>query len=152
MITTNQIQRAKQKVAKIQEDQLDAPIINVIIALDKIENKEHAVLKEIERKKLLQEAEIQKVAEIKDGIVDESGFLAAKEFVALKSKFSPFNIKKHIGVFVGVSLFIFVFITFFMMAAELKIIAGLFFAVISLPLSVLLGAVSQHTHNSCHEK
>lgn len=64
MITETQIQRAKQKAAKIYEDQLDAPIVNVIVAVDKIEDRERFALREIERKKLLQEAEVQKVVEI----------------------------------------------------------------------------------------
>jgi len=91
MITPQTIQRAKQKAEKIKEDQSDAPIINVVLSLEQIEEKERAVLEEIERRKQIQEVEVAKVIEVKDKLVDEEGFLAAKQLVDEKAPFLKLN-------------------------------------------------------------
>jgi hypothetical protein len=56
MITPNQIIRAKNKAAILIEDKLDAPIIDVIVAVEDILQKEKTSLEKFNAKKLLQEA------------------------------------------------------------------------------------------------
>lgn len=83
-ITPAKIIRAKQKVEKLKENNDDAPIINVFLSLERIEEKERAILKEIEYRKSIQELEVAKVIEMKDNLIDEKGFLEAKQMVDKK--------------------------------------------------------------------
>jgi len=112
MITEIQIQRAKQKAAKLQEDKLDAPIIEAIVAIDDSFNRENAALEEINQKKILKEKEIQKIEEIKNNIVDEAGFRAAQNFLKSRSMVKTFfalATTKH-WLFIGILISCLIFI------------------------------------------